>query len=257
LKTYKHHFSEKESDVTIISESRTAISRAKKAFFHHRAVLEDFVEKNDTFKNSFSPVKVSSEEEKIIKLMSEASFICDVGPMATVAGALADLMLESMQNNRIKVKMVENGGELSIDSESPLNIALFAGENPLNINLGFRIKNEDCPIGIATSSATVGHAISLGQSDAVTVFAENATLADGGATKIGNIVKGKDIELSIKKALDLADDLEWIRGVLISREDKVGYTGKLPEIIKIEGDKHQLLKGKIESFFPNDYETFK
>ncbi|TFF88908.1 MAG: UPF0280 family protein [Promethearchaeota archaeon] len=256
MKTYKHHFSEKDSDITIISESKMAISNAKKALFYHRAILEDYVAKKDTFKTSFSPVKVDSDE-KVIKLMSEASFICDVGPMATVAGALADLMLESMESNKIKVKMVENGGELSIDSESPLNIALFAGANPLNINIGFRVKKEDCPIGIGTSSATVGHAISLGESDAVTLFAENATLADGGATKIGNIVKGKDIELSIKNALDLADDSEWIRGVFISREDKVGYTGKLPEIIKIEGDKHQLLKGKIESFFPDDYETFK
>ncbi|MEJ2251547.1 MAG: UPF0280 family protein [Candidatus Lokiarchaeota archaeon] len=267
MKTYKHHFSEKESDITIISESKKAIELAKESFFYHRRILEEYVMKNEEFQKSFSPVDTSSKSE-IIQLMSNASFICGVGPMATVAGALADLMLHAMDkkeksgyeiNNpkEIRVKLIENGGELSIDSELPMKVGLFAGKNPLNLNIGFNIEKKDCPIGIGTSSGTIGHAISLGESDAVTIFAKNATLADGGATKIGNVIKGEDIEKSIKVGLDLVDDLDWIKGAFISRKDKVGYTGKLPQIIKIEGDKKELLMDKGNSILFDDFEIFK
>jgi ApbE superfamily uncharacterized protein (UPF0280 family) len=262
VKVYKSHFSEKESNITIISESKKAISKARETFFFHRKKLEQFTSKNTKFLTSFSPIKVKTNF-KIINLMVKASFLCNVGPMATVAGALADLMLESMVSSDLsnflpaKIALVENGGEIAIDSEKTMKVALYAGNNELNLNLGFLIKKEDCPIGIATSSATIGHAISLGQSDAVTIFAKDATLADGAATAIGNLVKGPDIEKSIKKGLDAVDEIDGILGAFICRENKVGYTGKIPEMIKIEGDKEKILKYKINDMFSDDYEIFK
>ncbi len=265
MKIYKTHFIAKESDITIISDSDTAISRAKSSFQFHRANLEDFVLKNSKFLKSFSPVKVNTSY-RVIELMAEVAFLCDVGPMAAVAGALADLMLEEMQLiednedpifRECKIALVENGGEIAIDSEEPMKIALYAGQNELNSNLGFLVKKEDCPIGIGTSSATVGHAISLGQSDAVTIFAKNAALADAAATKVGNTVKGKDIEKSIKKGLDIIDQLEGVTGAFISRENKVGQIGKLPQLIKIEGDKHRILRNKLEDLFNDDFEILK
>ena len=262
MKKYKSHFSEKESDITIISESEKAILRAKKAFFFHRNQLEKYVSKDSIFLKSFSPVKVTSSL-KVINLMADSAFLCDVGPMAAVAGALADLMLESMKSKEAenfipaKIALVENGGEIAIDSEDSMNIALYAGINQLNLNLGFMIQKKDCPIGIGTSSATIGHAISLGEADAVTIFAQNATLADAAATRIANLVKGKDIEKSIKKGLDAVDDIEGVMGAFISREDKVGQTGKIPQLIKIKGNKSQILKDKVEDLFPGEYEIFR
>ncbi|MFX1309095.1 MAG: UPF0280 family protein [Promethearchaeota archaeon] len=265
MKTYKTHFSEKESDITIISDSKQAILKAKESFYFHRKNLESFVTKDKHFLNSFSPIKVNTNFQ-IIKIMAEVAEICNVGPMAAVAGALADLMLESMQTCSVdqfsefspfKISLVENGGEIAIDSEEPITVALYAGENELNLNLGFLITKEICPIGIGTSSATVGHAISFGQADAVTIFAKNAALADAAATKIANLVKGNDIEKSIKIGLDAIDDIEGIIGAFISRENKVGKTGKLPQIIKIEGDKYQILKKTKDLIFPGDFEIFK
>ncbi len=237
MKTYKLSYIEKESNLTIISESKKAILRAKKTFYHHRKILEKFVALNDEFLTSFSPVKTDSEYE-VIQLMSEAGYICNVGPMAAVAGALADLMLAAMKySDNIKqtpiVALVENGGEIAIDSEEPMKIALYAGENKLNFNLGFLIEKKDCPIGIATSSATIGHAISLGEADAVTIFAKNASLADAAATRIANEVKGEDLEKSIKDALDHVDDLADVYGAFISRGDKIGKTGRVPKLIKL------------------------
>jgi ApbE superfamily uncharacterized protein (UPF0280 family) len=264
LNVYKSHFTEKESDVTIISESKNAIIRAKNSFYQYRKELEKYVEKDTRFLESFSPVKVNTDL-KIIKKMAEAAWICDVGPMAAVAGALADLMMDSMKNQDIngksslppvKVALIENGGEIIVDSIKPMKIALFAGNNELNLNLGFLIEKKDCPIGIGTSSATVGHAFSFGEADAVTVFAKDASLADAAATKVANAVKGINIEASIKKGLDITDDLEGVYGAFISREDKVGHTGKIPKLIKIEGDKNKVIIDKIDASFLNSDEDF-
>ena len=261
-KIRKYHFSEKESDITIISESKKAIIAAKKEFYYHRDILEKYVKEDKEFLTSFVHLKVNSEH-LIINLMADVAYQCEVGPMATVAGALADLMLEKMKFpkdsnfNPAKIALVENGGEIAINSEKSMNIALYAGKNELNLNLGFLVEKKDCPIGIGTSSATIGHAISLGQADAVTIFAKNATLADGAATRIANLVKGSDIEKSIKKALDAVDDIEGVKGAFISRENKVGQTGKIPKLIKIEGNKYDVLNEKIESIFPEDYDFFK
>jgi ApbE superfamily uncharacterized protein (UPF0280 family) len=261
VKIYKFHFIEKESDIIVISESKNAILRAKNEFYLHRRILEKYIIDHKEFLTSFSPVKVQTDYE-IINLMAQVALLCDIGPMATVAGAFADLMLKTMKSKNndfdvAKIALIENGGEIANDSEKTMKIALFAGNNELNLNLGFLIEKKDCPIGIATSSATIGHAISLGQADAVTIFAKNATIADGAATKIGNVVKGADIERSIKKGLDVADDLEDIRGVFISRKDKIGITGTIPQMVKIEGTNELVLKNKIEYFLPGNFEIFK
>jgi len=265
LKTYKTRFSEKQSDITIISDSKKAILNAKKSLIRHRRDLENYTAKDKHFLNSFTPIKVKTDL-KIINIMVKAADMCDVGPMAAVAGALADLMLESMKTGANdgpsdfkppKIALVENGGEIAIDSKKAITIALYAGDNELNLNLGFLIKEHDCPLGIGTSSATVGHAISLGQADAVTIFAKNAALADAAATKICNLVKGSNIERSIKKGLDAVDDIEDLIGAFISRENKVGQTGKIPQLVKIEGDKNKILTEKQDFKFPGDYEIFK
>ncbi|MFW9873178.1 MAG: UPF0280 family protein [Candidatus Thorarchaeota archaeon] len=265
MKVYKTHFSEKESDITIISESNSAILKARKTFYLHRRILETYVSKNNQFLTSLSPIKVNTEV-RIIQLMAEAAYICNVGPMAAVAGALADLMLDSMKAREekensdfveAKIALVENGGEIAIDSVKPMNIALYAGNNELNLNIGFLIEKKDCPIGIGTSSATIGHAISFGQADVVTIFATNATLADAAATRVANSVKGEDVEKSIKRGLDVAEDIDGIIGTFISRGDKIGQAGKLPKFVKIEGDKRQLLREKLDDIFLGDYEIFK
>jgi len=264
VNVYKTHFTDKESDITIISESKNAILEAKRVFYFHRKNLEKYISINKNFLTSFSPVRIKTNI-RVVKLMAEAAKLCDVGPMAAVAGVLADLMLEAMKFYReekkelgsIKIALVENGGEIAIDSEKPMKVALYAGNNELNMNLGFLVKKNDCPIGIGTSSATIGHAISLGEADAVTIFAKNASIADAAATKIANLVKGNDIEKSIKKGLDAVDDVDGVYGAFISRANKVGQTGKIPQLVKIEGNKNILIKEKIDNLFPGDYEFFK
>ena len=262
MKIYKHHFLEQESDITIISESKIAIREAKKSLVDNRKILEKYLKKNNKFLTSFSSIKITTEFE-IVNLMSKASVLCEVGPMAAVAGAFADIMLNRMKGCEepdyipAKIALVENGGEIAVDSEKDMKIALFAGYNELNLNIGFLIEKKTGPLGIGTSSATIGHAISLGQADAVTIFAKDATLADAAATRIANLVKGVDVEKSIKNALDAVEDIEGVYGAFISRENKVGQVGKLPKFFKIEGNKNLVLKDKFEGIFPGKYDILK
>ena len=97
----------------------------------------------------------------------------------------------------------------------------------------------------------------MGQADAVTIFADTAALADGAATRIGNLVKGPDVEKSIKTALDAVDDIDGLRGAFISRDNKIGQVGYLPKIFKIEGEKEQILKKKIDTLLQDEFEVFK
>lgn len=91
----------------------------------------------------------------------------------------------------------------------------------------------------------------------MTIFARTATLADCAATRIANLVKGSDVEKSIKNALDAVEDIAGVFGAFISRDNKIGQVGTLPKIFKIEGDKKNILSNKIDGIFLGRYEIFK
>jgi ApbE superfamily uncharacterized protein (UPF0280 family) len=115
-------------------------------------------------------------------------------------------------------------------------IGLYAGKTKLAGTTGFQIKPFECPIGVGTSSATVSHAFSFGEADAATIFADTAALADAGATAVCNMVKGKDVEASVQRGLRFAETIDFIRGVLIVRENCIGVVGRVPELIRIDND---------------------
>ena len=166
--------------------------------------------------------------------MAESSILANVGPMAAVAGALADLAVDAMVGLNASIAIVENGGEVSASSKESFTVGLYAGKNVFSGSMGFRIHPYDNPIGIATSSATISHALSFGEADAVTIFAETSALADAVATNICNVVRGKNIEQSIQFGLKAAKRLKnVIRGALIIRGNYIGIIGRLPNVVRI------------------------
>lgn len=256
LKKIKKHITIKESDVTIISEEDRFIQIAIDTLINERKTLELFIKKNPEFQTSFSPLKFD-EVPDVINRMLVASEIADVGPMAAVAGALADSMSEEINKKGAKISVVENGGEISIRSIEDIHIALYSLTTVLKANIGFLYPGQSRPLGVGTSSGTFGHAFSYGQADTVTIFADNAAIADAAATKIGNNVRGNDIEGSIGKALEIVDSLEKVQGAFISRGKFVGKTGKIPELLSITGDpESEYIKSKIEDFLGNNYKFF-
>lgn len=227
----KREFRLKETNCTLMSDREEAINAAICSIKKNREELEAYVDEHPEFLYSLSPVQVSNCP-RVIGMMAEYARIANVGPMAAVAGVLADLAVEAMLHAGSRVAVVENGGEISAVSKMPINVALLAGSHTLSKFLGFRLT--DFPIGVATSSALFSHALSFGEAEAVTIFAINAGLADAAATAIGNMVKGDNPKTVVEKAVKKAMDINGVKGVLIIYRNFVGKGGQIPEIIKIK-----------------------
>ncbi len=204
------------------------------AVIEHRRQLESYIRRRPDFLMSLKPISVESTAPLIVRRMGEAATLADVGPMAAVGGAIADLAVEAAMSSGAHGVLVEDGGEISIDGEYAFTVAIGAGESPLSYRIGFRLSEEFYPIGIATSSATVGHALSFGIADAATVVSRNATLADAFATKLCNSVNGRTVEEAMKSGIDTAENCEEILGALIIIGDRIALIGDLPPIVKIE-----------------------
>ena len=145
--------------------------------------------------------------------------------MAAVAGVIAEFVgLGLLERQGVSEIVVENGGDIFLQRRVAVTVAIFAGPSPLSNTIGLRLRAEQTPLGICTSSATVGHSISLGRADAVTVLAGSTALADAVATRIGNETKN---DRDINQALALAATITGVRGVLIIKGKNLGVWGDL------------------------------
>lgn len=152
-----------------------------------------------------------------------ASTLTGVGPMAAVAGAIAQFVTRDLLRFSKEV-IVENGGDIYLASEKERVVGIYAGSSPLSLRIGMVIEPEKTPLGVCTSSGTVGHSLSFGRADAVSVLSRSGALADAAATAIGNIVKGaRDIE----KGLARGSEIEGVSGVLIVVGEKMGVWGEV------------------------------
>lgn len=227
---FKEHFRYKETNCTIIADSEKAISTAVSSIRYHRNQLEEYIEDHEIFLSSLRPVPTSNGP-LVAKLMVDATEKANVGPMAAVAGVLADLAVKDMILGGNEVAVVENGGEVSAVSNTPIDVALSAGDSLLSRTFGFRLN--DSPIGLATSSGLFSHALSFGEAEAATVFSKSAGLADAAATAVGNQVKGEDCRLAIERGIEKALSIQGIDGVVIVYRGMVGIAGRVPQIIKV------------------------
>jgi ApbE superfamily uncharacterized protein (UPF0280 family) len=227
---FKRAFRHKESNCTIISDKESAIEKATSSIEHHRRQLEEYIKEHPQFLHSLEPVAVD-DGPKVAQLMAEASAKAGVGPMAAVAGVLADLAVEEMVSDGCSVAVVENGGEVYAVSNQPVDIGFAAGDEPLSREMGFRLK--EFPLGVATSSGRFSHAFSFGDADAVTVFAVDAGVADAAATAVANLIKGDDVRGVIRQGIDRALSIDGVKGVFILYRGVVGKAGQVPELIKV------------------------
>lgn len=226
----KESFTLKESQCTIISDRAEAIEAAKESISRNRFELELYVRSNPKCLYTLTPIP-APQEPLVAKLMAEAAAKADVGPMAAVAGAIADLAVSDMKRVGCRVAVVENGGEIMADSDQPVDVAVSAGDEPLSKRFGFRLT--EFPVAVATSSGRFSHALSFGDAEAATVFAKNATLADAAATAVGNVVKGEDAQAGIQAGITRGLAIEGVEGVMVIYKGEVGTAGKIPQIIKV------------------------
>ena len=217
------HAKVKETDL-YISADKNYKDIALESVCKCRRNIEEYIKYRPIFLNSLAPVEKDEFAPPIIRDMIEASRIFGVGPMASVAGAIARYVGTDLLEYSDNV-IIENGGDIFLKLiDNDAHVGIFAGDSPLSYKIALRIKAEDTPVGICTSSGTVGHSLSLGTADAVCVMSKSTPLADAAATFIGNCVKG---EGDIKRALDAGSQITGILGILIIVEDKLGAWGKI------------------------------
>ncbi len=213
-----------QSDLYILA-SRPAQSQALDLLMELRAGLEAHIAASPAFASSLVPVEDDPLAPPLVREMSAAAAAAGVGPMAAVAGAIAErvgrglLALEGVDE-----VVVENGGDVFIQRASDAVAALFAGGSPLSGRVGIRIAAAAMPAGVCTSSASIGHSLSFGEADAACVVAESAALADAAATRIANETRGPD---GIEAALETAAAIPGLRGAVVIVHDRLGAWGEV------------------------------
>lgn len=144
--------------------------------------------------------------------------------MAAVAGAIAERVGTKLLSAPVEEVIVENGGDIYIHAKDTRVVAVFAGDSPFSYRIGVRVMARETPLGICTSSGTVGHSLSFGQADAVVVKGFPVALADTVATRAGNLIND---ESDLMKAVDLAKTIPGITGILAIKGEKMAVWGKM------------------------------
>jgi uncharacterized protein len=191
-----------------------------------RLELDAYISRRPEFLSSLVPIAPDNQAPGLARVMIAASEAAGVGPMASVAGAVAEAVGRELRAEfGCREIVVENGGDLWLAFEGDIDVSVFAGNSPLSERVGVTIPADLSPLGLCTSSGTIGASLSLGRADAAMVACADAATADAWATRIGNAVGSPE---DISAALGFAEGREGLLSVLLVAGDKMGLRGKLP-----------------------------
>jgi len=221
-----------ETDLHILSD-REVKEAAHELIIRYRMQVEAHIAKDPLFRSSLVPLPQVNVAPPIIREMLQAGIDAGVGPMAAVAGAVARFVGMGLLAVGVKEIIVENGGDIFLHRHKDCTAAIFAGQSPLSYNVGIRIRRENMPCGVCTSSGTIGHSLSFGDADSVTVVADSVSLADAVATRLGNEVgKGRGGKEGVGRALECAKMFPAIRGVVVICNEVMGAAGDV-ELVRL------------------------
>ncbi len=201
--------------------SRNLKNKALRLVLKYREMLEKYIQRCPVFLTSLVPVPADDNAPVIIKMMCRAAAQAGVGPMAAVAGAIAESVGEELAPYSPEL-IIENGGDIYLKSSVRRVVGIYAGESPLSGKIGMELHGDGRPLGICTSSGTVGHSFSAGNADAVIIVAGSTALADAAATAVGNRVR---TNLDIEPALVFARGIAGVKSAIIVIGDKLGFWG--------------------------------
>ena len=217
----------KETDLWVRAR-RPLEEKTTDLILKHRLPLERYVQDHPKFVNALRPFPKDLLAPPIVKTMIDAAGGAGVGPMAAVAGAIAEYVGRDLLAYSDEV-MVENGGDVFIHTAMPVTLSILAGTSPLSNRLGVRIDLPGHSMGVCTSSGTVGHSTSFGKADAVVVLSESVAVADAAATALGNRVAGKS---DIQRAIGMGRDIPGLKGLVIILGSELGVWGDV-ELVRL------------------------
>ena len=239
----RHHLQIGETIATVIVDGKY-LQLAEKAVFEARELIESYIHENPRFGKSHSPIEVDEKAPEIIKKMAASGKRVGVGPMASVAGAIAEYVVERLVADGARHVLFDNGGDIAMYLDHPIIAGIYAGTRGPT-GLGLKISQTKKILGLCTSSARVGHSLSYGDADASIIYSDNVTLADAAATALGNAISCKDsgiIEASLNDIMNAG-----ISGAMVAIEDMIGTCGELPQIVRAKVDYDLISKGGMVS----------
>lgn len=212
----------KETDL-LISACQDLSKQARDSVFHYRRQLEDYIKKKPVFLSTLLPFSQDVFAPPIVKEMTYASSIFNVGPMASVAGTIAQFVGNDLLKYSDEV-IIENGGDIFLKVNRTATASIFAGNSRLNRKIGIIIHPEQTPAGVCTSSATIGHSLSFGIADAVCIVAKSSSIADAAATALCNRITTKS---KMEKEIELFKNSAHISGGAVILKNTLASWGDI------------------------------
>jgi len=210
----------KETDLWVQTE-KPLEAKVREYVLRYRGYIEACIAAAPDFLSAMRPIPLSGPAPPIVRDMAAAARAADVGPMAAVAGAMAEYVGKDLLADSGEV-MVENGGDVFVKLDAPFTLAIDAGPSPFTNKIGLELDASAGPLGVCTSSATIGHSLSYGQADAVCVVSDSCALADATATAIGNRVASAD---DIDRAIVFGREIAGISAIVVIAGNRIGVWG--------------------------------
>jgi len=218
-----------QTDLLIVAEKDLQVEIASYVA-QVRGEIKNWVMFHPEFAESLVSVPMPDEAPPVIRAMIEAGAATGVGPMAAVAGAVAQAVGDHFVAQSPNI-LVENGGDTYLHSTRERVVALLA-EPESGAMVGLKIEADSFPVAICASSGVIGHSLSLGTGDLVAVRAKDARFADAAATALCNLLRSQaDIDRVLKQAKALVE--HGLEGVFAQYDDKLVAWGEL-ELVALD-----------------------
>jgi len=216
------HVEVKETDLWVSADINLE-KETRDLVFDLRQQLEKHIRSHPEFVTSLDFYQEDPYAPPLVREMIRVTKEVGVGPMACVAGAIAQHVAVGLLKFADQV-IVENGGDIFLQANRPITVSILAGNSLLSGRFGLLIPAKQMPLGVCSSSATVGHSLSMGIADVVCIVSSSAALADAAATAIGNQIKRKtDLEM----VSGVANKIEGIVGGVVIVDDKMATWGNI------------------------------
>lgn len=216
------HIAVKETDLWISSD-RELKKEARDLVFDCRYQIETYINSHPEFLTTLQPYPEDPFSPPIVREMIKATRGVGVGPMAAVAGAIAQFVAYGLLESADQV-IVENGGDIFLNVNRQVTVSIFAGESPLSEKIGLKIPTRLMPLGICSSSGSVGHSLSMGSADVICLISSSAVSADGAATALGNRLKSKK---DLEKVAEWANGIEGVMGGVAIMDERMATWGDI------------------------------
>lgn len=216
---------ETDLDIAVTPEAygRHLHQAALEAVREARGALQDYIGRDPAFLTALTPHRLLPEAPPLARAMAAAADVAGVGPMAAVAGAVAERVGVRLSALAAEV-LVENGGDIWLKCGKTRRVGVYAGASPFSLRLAIELNEAQTPLGVCTSSGTVGHSLSFGCADAVVILSPAAALADAVATAAANLVQGPE---DLARAVEFALAVPGVTGALAILGDKLAVLGEV------------------------------